>query len=294
MRYIAISNFVIVMLILSALAVAAEPAEVVAEKAADAALREKWQKVYREIAESLEMRHGQTKLLLHDVPLLYYSNPVRTTGQHGTMFLWTEEGRPAVLGSVWSAIDRQKPNLRNVTHEFHSLVEDSEVHSLVKGQPRWTSGEAGIAWQRLAGVPAPGTTRTARLIQMRELARRLSASITAEEKNELRLMPQPLYRYPENAVGAIDGALFVFALATDPELVLLIEDSADSDEPVWQVAFARFGNLAMEVKDGDRTLWTCERGAPGRSAGKYYLYWRVEQRPADLATEPSATEKRKY
>lgn len=126
---------------------------------------------------------------------------------------------------------------------------------------------------------------------MRELARRLSASITTEEeKNELRLMPQPLYRYPENVVGAVDGALFVFALATDPELVVLIKQSADADDPVWKVAFARFGNLAMEVKDRDRTLWTCDRGTRGRSAGKYFLKWRVEQRPADLATESSDAE----
>lgn len=282
------NHYVIAMLLLAAVGFAAEPTEVAADKANEAALREKWQKVYREIAESLEMRHGETKLVLHNVPLLYYSNPVRATSQHGTIFLWTEQGRPAVLGSIWSAIDRQKPNLRNITHEFHSLVEDSEIHTFMAGKKRWTSGEAGIAWRTLEGVSAPGTTRTARLVQMREIARRLSASITAEEENELRLMPQPLYRYPENVVGAIDGGLFVFALATDPELVLLIEDSASSNEKsVWKVAFARFGNLAMAVKDGNQTLWTCDRGAPGRSAGKYYLYWRVEQRPADLATEPA-------
>jgi len=102
-------------------------------------------------------------------------------------------------------------------------------------------------------------------------------------------MPQPLYRYPEDTAGASDGAMFVFALATDPELVLLIEDAADGDKPVWKVAFARFGNLAMAVKDGDQTLWTCERGKPGRSEGRYYLYWRIEQRPADLS--PATQEK---
>jgi hypothetical protein len=167
-------------------------------------------------------------------------------------------------------------------------VEDSKIESLVAGKAQWTSGEPGITWQTLAGTPAPAATRSGRLVQMRAIARRLSASITAEEENELRLLPQPLYRYPDGTAGAVDGALFVFALATDPELVLLIEDVADSDTRVWKVAFARFGNLAMAVKDGDHTLWTCERGTPGKSAGKYYLHWRVEQRPADLVHEPAA------
>lgn len=288
MRSIVTATCAIGMFVLATFGFAADPPKDSPEKPADAALREKWQKVYREIAESLEMRHDKTKLLLHDAPLLYYSNPVRGTDQHGTMFLWTEEGRPAVLGSVWSGMDRQKPTLRNITHEFHSLVEDSKIESLVDGKTRWTSGERGIAWQALAGTPAPEATRTGRLVQMRVIARRLSASITAEEKNELRLLPQPLYRYPDKTAGAVDGAVFVFALATDPELVLLIEASADADTRVWKVAFARFGNLAMAVKDGERTLWTCERGTPGRSAGKYYLYWRVEQRPAELENSPAA------
>jgi hypothetical protein len=288
MRSIAISCSVIGVLFMTALGLSSEPVENAPEKPVDAASREKWQKVYREIAESLEMRHGETRLELHDVPLLYYTNPVRTTDQHGTLFLWTERGQPAVLGSIWSAIDRQRADLRNIAHEYHSLVEDADVHASVKGEARWSSGEAGIAWKVLDGAPKPGKTRPARLVQMRELARRLSASITTkEEKNELRLMPQPLYRYPENVDGAVDGSLFVFALATDPELIVLIKQPADADDPVWKVAFARFGNLAMEVKDRDRTLWTCERGIPGRSAGRYLLKWKVEQRSADLETESS-------
>src|SRR4029078_3052910 len=96
-----------------------------------------------------------TRVSPQHAPLLYYPTPARTTDQHGTMFLWTEEGRPAVVGSVWSAIDRQKPSLRNITHEFHSLVEDSKIESLVDGKTRWTSGEPGITWRTLAGTRAP-------------------------------------------------------------------------------------------------------------------------------------------
>jgi len=278
--------------LMAVLGQAAEPAIRTGDKPADARLSEKWKAVYLEIAQSLEMRHGETRLELRDVPLLHYSNPVRTIDQHGSLFLWTEEGRPAVLGSVWSAVDRQRADMRNITHEFHSLVEDSEIHSSIEGETKWSSGEPGIAWQALNETSTPAKTRAARLVQMRELARHLSATITTEEqKTELRLMPQPLYRYPENVAGAVDGALFVFALATDPELVLLVEQSPDADKTAWRVAFARFGNLGMEVRDGDRSLWTCERGTRGRSAGKYYLRWRIEQRPADLATEASTTEK---
>ncbi|MCI0359317.1 MAG: hypothetical protein L0211_12635 [Planctomycetaceae bacterium] len=258
-------------------AVANEPTD------ADKALREKWQAVYAEIAQSIEMRRGETKLDLAPTPLLFYTNPVRATDQHGTMFLWTDRGRPAVIGSIWSALNRLDTGLRNITHEWHSLVEEPDVQAVRGGQSLWSAGEPGIAWQALAGSPAPASSRAARLIQLRTAARRFTASITAEEATELRLMPQPLYRYPEKVEGAADGALFVFALATDPELVLLLEQYESASQPAMRAAFARFGNLSMAVKDGERSLWTCERGAPGRSEGKYYLHWRVEQRPADLS-----------
>lgn len=259
------------------------------ETSAEKVLREKWQAVYAEIAQSIAMRRGPTQLALEATPLLFYTNPVRATDQHGTIFLWTQRGRPAVFGSVWSALNRTDPSLRNITHEWHSLVEEPDVQAVRGGQTDWTSGEPGIAWQLLDSVlemaPAPASSRAGRLVQMREIARGLTASITAEEANELRLMTRPLYRYPDKTHGAIDGAIFVYSLATDPELILLVEAAKSSPlgTPVYRIAFARFGNLAMAVKGGERTVWSCDRGTPGRSHGKYYLHWRVEQRKADLS-----------
>jgi hypothetical protein len=253
-----------------------------AQESADGpTLKEKWKQAYRSIAESIEMRRGATPLSLQDQALLYYTNPVRTNDQHGAVFLWTVAGRPAVIGSIWSALNRLDPASRNVTHEWHSLIEDADVQATRGGQVLWTPGEPGITWQTLPNVPAPLSSRAARLGQLRSIARRLTARITAEEKSELRLMPQPLYRYPENTPDVVDGALFVYSVTTDPELVLLVESLSSDATPTYRVAIARFGNLAMSVHDGERTIWSCERGKPGRSDGKYFLHWRAEQMPAD-------------
>ena len=74
--------------------------------------------------------------------------------------------------------------------------------------------------------------------------------------------------------------LFAFAMTTDPELLVLLEDREMAGKPAWHIAFARFGNKGMKVSDGERTVWSCEQGAPGRSDGKYYLRWRAEEMPA--------------
>jgi hypothetical protein len=245
----------------------------------DKALREKWQQVYQKIAGSIDMRRGKVALTLEPAPLLFYTNPVRLNQQHGAIYLWTERGRPVVLGSIWSALNRNDASVRLVTHEFHSLAATPDVTASKNGAKLWAAGEAGIAWQALEGAPAPAATRPARLIQMRQLARRLSARITAEEASDLRLMTNPLYRYAESAIGH-DGAVFAFSLATDPEVIVLVEADLAANNPAYKAAFARFGNLAMEVKDGEHVVWTCDRGTPGRSEGKYYLRWRAEEMPA--------------
>jgi hypothetical protein len=257
------------------------------EPQAETILHEKWQRAYRQIAESIEMRRGETKLTLYPAALLFYTNPVRTNEQHGAIFLWTSEGRPALFGSIWSGQPPQDPAHRAVAHEWHSLLEETDVTARRGDKLLWTSNEPGIAWQTLPELPSPAATRSARLVQMRGIVRRLSVGIEASQESELRLMSQPLYRYPEKTSGAIDGAVFSFGMATDPELIVLVEARDAAKSPAWQVAFARFGNLPMTVKDGERTVWSCEKGIARQPTGKYYLMWRAEQMPAEPKEEQS-------
>ncbi|MBW3601004.1 MAG: hypothetical protein KY475_27525 [Planctomycetes bacterium] len=247
----------------------------------DAEQREQWKAAYRRIAESITMRSGPAALDLHPTPLLFYTNPVRHNDQHGTIFLWTDEGRPAVFGSIWSARNRLDPTVRFVTHEWHSLLEAPETLATRGETVLWVSGEPGVRWQSLEDAPAPSNSRTVRLLQMRNIVRGLSARIVEEEVNQLRLMPQPLYRYPEDVSDAIDGALFAFTLATDPELIAVVEAQNDGPTPTWRVAFARFGALPMSVHNGQREMWSCDRVKPPLPQGKYHLIWRAEEMPAD-------------
>jgi hypothetical protein len=245
----------------------------------------RWQKAYVDVAQSITMRRGEKQLAMLDQPLRFYTNPVRTTDQHGSIFLWTDQGRPAVIGSIWSAMNRQNADVRFVTHEWLSLSIDPLISASRGEKGLWTSGEPGVVWEPLKDAPPPAASRPQRLVQMRAIVRRYSASIQVEGESDLRLMPQPLYRYSEHTEGALDGAIFDFAMTTDPELLVLLEASEADGKANWQFAFARFGNKGMTVKEGDRAVWSCEAGAPGFSDGKYYLRWRAEEMPA-LTPDP--------
>ena len=251
-----------------------------ADERAEQSVREEWQRVYRGIAQSITMRRADTTLTMLDQPLLFYTNPVRNNDQHGAIFLWTEGGKPAVIGSIWSALNRQNPDVRFVTHELHSLSVHPEITATRNEENLWTSGEVGISWQRLEGVAPPATSPAQRLAQMRSIMRRYSVTIDVEGESDLRLLNQPLYRYPQHTEGVLDGAVFAFAMTTDPELLILLEAREEDSKAAWHIAFARFGNKAMLVKEDDRAVWSCKAGAPGVSDGKYYLRWRAEEMPA--------------
>ena len=62
---------------------------------------------------------------------------------------------------------------------------------------------------------------------MRSLAREFNGRSLSDQGQawELRLLPQPLYRYESTDPDVLDGALFtlVSSAGTDPEIILLLE-----------------------------------------------------------------------
>ena len=77
---------------------------------------------------------------------------------------------------------------------------------------------------------------------------------------ELRLLPQPLYRYESTDPDVLDGALFTFVTSagTDPEALLLIEARKPSptDSPIWHYAPARFTDLQLSVRHKGNEVFT--------------------------------------
>ncbi len=72
-------------------------------------------------------------------------------------------------------------------------------------------------------------------------------------------MPTPIYRYPSEAPGVTDGAIFAFSLGTEPVVFLLIEARSN----LWHLAFARSGTFSSSAADVELTgiidSWTTRR-----------------------------------
>ena len=242
-----------------AVSVKGQAGRVAAPEDDDRSQIKRWHALYQRRAEALSVveHFDDKKLLLKLKPeaLQAFSNSVRPDQVHGTVHLWTHEGRPRVIGSVWSALDQKNRSQRNLCYEFHSLAE-SPITARINDNLEWNPKDPGIEWILIDDMDKPAMTRPLRLAQMRRLMVQIHGEINTGE-SELRLLTQPIYRYPEEIKGVIDGAVFSFVVGTDPEIFVLLEvqKKPESSQPTWSMAPIRFTGAGISLKRNEKTLW---------------------------------------
>jgi hypothetical protein len=194
---------------------------------------------------------SQRPLTLQPTPILRWSNPV--VGEiYGNVFVWTDSGRPAVVGSF----------LKWFSPHTHGA---DELHSLASGPLRvfkdkeqvWRPDKRGVEWRPLDDPPAPGASAAIRLQQLRRLSRMFSCEKTSREHetSPLRLLTQPVYRYSSPEHDVQDGAMFAFVLGTDPEAFLIIEAIDAGGDVGWQYTVARMNSDKLVMRRGDELVW---------------------------------------
>jgi hypothetical protein len=200
------------------------------------------------------------KLELRREPVYRWTNPTRVGGQVGEVFVWTYRGRPEVVGSMFS--HPSGDGRRVICHELHSLspavlVVDREAPE------QWVPQAAGVDLKPLEGAPPPATTAAQRLVQMRGLAREFTGRSLSDQGHtwELRLLPQPLYRYESTDPDILDGALFtlVSSAGTDPEIILLLEARKSQSAHQWVFGAARFSDMNLWLNHKGREVWSSIR-----------------------------------
>jgi hypothetical protein len=133
---------------------------------------------------------------------------------------------------------------------------------------------------------SPDDRQTARTRQLKDLARRLSAHEFWDPDNsrfELRLLVQPVLRYAEPDNKVHDGAAFVLAHGTNPEVLVLIEALGESlEKSRWHYSLARLGSAELHVAIDGKEVWKRDRtpGVVGRPTDPYWLFMSAVP-PAD-------------
>jgi hypothetical protein len=176
----------------------------------------------------------------------------------GDVFVWTKDGLPLVIGCMLSGPNGQRS--RGMSHEFHLVANEPIAAIDLPARRRWQP-EEGLKRLVVDGAPAPATSAAGRLTQMRQLSRAFMVHMEVVNGTwELRLLPQPLFRYGNDSTGVIDGALFahVWTTGTDPEFILLLEFRRTENGPAWHFAPLRFTNRALRLEYNGRQVWSVD------------------------------------
>jgi len=147
----------------------------------------------------------------------------------------------------------------HMTHEFQSLAEGPLTASF-HGKPVWKTEEPGLKFADVPKVDAPAGDDAKRLLQMKQLIKDFSGDKKEKEDVtpvELRLLPQPVYRYSLPKQGVHSGGLFALVHGTDPEIWVLLEARGETVEKAkWQFAAARMNNVDMNLRYKGEKVWS--------------------------------------
>jgi hypothetical protein len=201
----------------------------------------------------------KAKAELVEKPIYIWTNPTRSDGQHGAVYIWSHRGRPVAIGSIFS---HPESGQRMICHELHALAEGKLFPQREKAEETWEP-KAAVLMLPLLDAHAPETTPARRLIQMRSLARDFTAhSIDYQmERWTLRLLGQPLYRYEKPEGEVVDGALFAFVTnaGTDPEVIVALEARQMGDRLAWYYRAIRFSDSNLYVQHAGKEVWSSVR-----------------------------------
>jgi hypothetical protein len=246
-----------------------------ATKEASAARLKLMRRRVMSLAAEYETPRGRAKAEIIEAPLLRYNNPAgQIVTLDAAVWAWGRTGRPIALASVEEA-----------GCELVSLAEKG-VSLTGRSGFNWSPTASEVKWQTLPAAPAPGDSLAVRARQMKDIAKRFSATGhygQGEQNTELRLLDRPLHRYADREQGLIDGAIFAFVAGTNPEVILLVECREDSKQRQnWFYAFARLSAGELDARLGDKLVWNCPPISAWVSSAPYTV---GRFGPEDLAPE---------
>lgn len=182
--------------------------------------------------------------------------------QNGATMIWIKSGRPEAVCCIY-------PWQGQLLHEFDSLS-TGLIKGLRDGQVVWQPKSAGLTMTEIPNAMEPAATASRRKLQLRELSRQFKGIMTGwkdddSDREELRLLGQPLFTYQSTDPKVIDGALFAFVQGTDPEILLLIEARSIGDAPPkWMYAFVRRTSGGLEGHHDGKLVWQADKHPPNR------------------------------
>lgn len=190
---------------------------------------------------------------------LRWANNTRGT-ETGMTVLYVVRGVPVAACCMYPWRDQLSQEIDSVARGPLELRQNGEL--------KWKPATPGIEFAPIAGAETPATTRPARLRQIKQLASRFTSTLLrwkddSSDRETLRMLPQPLYRYEPQPGNLIeDGAVFAFVQGTDPESLLLIESHRVDGAARWEFGFVRRTTGEVDGRLDGKIVWHVDPNPP--------------------------------
>lgn len=203
------------------------------------------------------------------ITVLRWANNARGSA-NGATLLFVGRGRPQAVCCIypWQGV---------LMHEFNSLAL-GPIRAKRDGQIVWFPNEPGIKLNPIPGNPVVASNANRRKLQLSQLARQFKGQMTGwksddSDREYLRLLGKPIYRYESEIPQLLDGAVFVFAQGTDPEILLLLEawQENGAEKPMWKYALVRRTSGGLKAWHNESLIWQAEKFPANRDASSTYV-----------------------
>ncbi len=190
--------------------------------------------------------------------LLRWSNPLGDVSD-GLMSIYsTGPGeRPAVLSHIYVHGAR----LNGLAMQEFADVYPGDLELRRGDRKVWSPGSRYSKFEVLPDGPVPVENPAIRLSQIKQMAARFEIidhfrePFSEPSPHVLRMLSRPTYRYGNPDGEIIDGALFTYVIATDPEVCLLIEIHKKADVVSWEYMLIPLSISELDGKLDGNTVW---------------------------------------
>lgn len=196
---------------------------------------------------------------LDERALMRWSNPLGDVAD-GLLAVYTTApaDRPAMIAHLYI----HGPGLNGLEmHEFADLYPGKVT--LFRGKRQvWSPQERYSEFRELPDAPKPSENPALCLTQLKNMAARFEiidgfrSTNGTPEPQSLRMLSRPSYRYGKADGELVDGAIFTYVVATDPEACLLIEIHRKNDKPVWMYGVFPLTIYSLDAKLDGTSVWT--------------------------------------
>lgn len=247
-------RFALLFVLLTCTSYAQQPAEKNEEKAAAV---HQWAD---EVATKIDVTVGadDQPATLVKQSLLRWSTSI---GQviFGDCYIWTLEDRPVSFLSVYEVVGTRP----NRCLELQSLS-PQPLSAKANDVAFWTPAKPGLQWADLDVSANNLPNAEAAQRRLRSISSSFEGLICEYDDQQkfhhLRLMSQPLYKYESDSKKTV-GAMFAFVDDTDPEILLLLEASLQSEAKI-RYALVRQNHLRIMVNRKGEKIWELPKIAP--------------------------------